>query len=233
MVRHPMRQGRGLLNSKPVADPSQAISAAALQGPAATTLSQAQPGSLTHPSASMRGIALTSRQWCAGVGCRLATKLSRWPGRGCSPRMTQPRAPGEWHSVASWLAYRVPTGSRGRACQAGQYQQPPSIQFAARSPQAGRQAGRPCAPLCQVGELAVSLTRREWCGGGVAAIKLGWVGAKHKPVVLCMHANGQPACQHPWWVLPAAALASKYTHSMQHGDTHTSAGTHNMARSHL
>jgi hypothetical protein len=47
VVRHPMRQGRGLLNSKPVADPSQAISAAALQGPAAN---HAESGAawLTH-----------------------------------------------------------------------------------------------------------------------------------------------------------------------------------------
>ena len=34
----------------------------------------------------------------------------RTPGSGWSPRMTQPREPGEWHSVASWLAYSVPAG---------------------------------------------------------------------------------------------------------------------------
>lgn len=40
------------------------------------------------PSASSRGTALMPRQWCAALGLRLRTKLSRWPGSGWSPLMT-------------------------------------------------------------------------------------------------------------------------------------------------
>lgn len=45
------------------------------------------PGS-AHPSASMRGTALTSRHRLCGVGCLLATNDSSWPGSGCSPLIT-------------------------------------------------------------------------------------------------------------------------------------------------
>lgn len=69
-------------------------------------------------------------------------KLRSWPGRVCSLWITHPRLPGEWHSVASWLANSEPAmqvDARGRPL-AGM-QRPHSVctsthRHAARSPHA-------------------------------------------------------------------------------------------------
>lgn len=73
-----------------------------------TTLLCLDSSTCTHPSASSRGTALTSFQWWAGEGWELGMKLRSWPGRVCSLWITHPRLPGEWHSVASWLANSEP-----------------------------------------------------------------------------------------------------------------------------
>ena len=65
----------------------------------------------THPSASMRGTALTPRQLCAPFA--EGRKERSVPGSEWSPLITQPRAPGEWHSVASCEANRQPAGRHG------------------------------------------------------------------------------------------------------------------------
>lgn len=67
--------------------------AACARPPPAAVPGQASPSpspapSPAHPSASMRGTALTSRQRFCAVGRLLATNDSSWPGSGWSPLIT-------------------------------------------------------------------------------------------------------------------------------------------------
>lgn len=114
--------GRGsCLKPKPPAQ--RALARLAAQHPQPVTQAHArQParseaGAAPHPSASMRGTALTPRQWWLGLCTRVGTKLSREPGSGCSPRITHPlppaRAGGGWAEAGLSL-----NGGRGAAREA-------------------------------------------------------------------------------------------------------------------
>lgn len=136
--------------------------------------------------------------------------------RSCSLccRAHQPRVPGEWHSVASWLAKSVPAGQnrgvrripdmRRAPCPTSQptRQRQLPLHGRARHSSAKQAAsiqtrwGNHCATV----HTQMSSGTTCWEGGrrGGAPIQLARVGAKHQPAVPCWgtRAGGCTACEH-------------------------------------
>lgn len=127
-----------------------------------------------HPSASMRGTALTPRQWCVAVCTVLGTKLSRWPGSGCSPRMMKPLEPADEGMRGPGVGvpghHCAGQHAAGRACKHLQCQSGVQECKGVQDGCGAARRERLAWAVAQRGVVAgVQRAGREGCGGGVAA----------------------------------------------------------------